>query len=141
MNVLLTSALRAKLTDFGVSRSVSHQTTMTAEVGTLAWIAPEVLNGERYTEKADIYSFGVILSEIDTLRQPYQNMRTDTASMANNAHIAFLVGAGQLRPDFTSKCPPAVRALAERCLAQSPDNRPSASELVDGLHGTSGLSK
>ncbi|DAZ93730.1 TPA: hypothetical protein N0F65_007356 [Lagenidium giganteum] len=45
---------------------------MTAGVGTPYWIAPEVLAGQRYTEKSDIYSFGVLLSEIDMGEMPYR---------------------------------------------------------------------
>ncbi|DBA05025.1 TPA: hypothetical protein N0F65_000713 [Lagenidium giganteum] len=145
MNVLLTKGLRAKVTDFGLSRSMSHQTTMTAEVGTLAWIAPEVLSGERYTEKADIYSFGVILSEIDTLRQPYVQHTTEKSSSGrlsgantgsssmNNVHIALMVCSGQLRPDFSPLCPRVVRELADRCLEQDPTDRPSALEALTAL--------
>lgn len=44
--------------DFGLSR-VLDDTTMTKNIGTVAWIAPEVLNAKgEYTEKADVYSFG-----------------------------------------------------------------------------------
>ncbi|DAZ98575.1 TPA: hypothetical protein N0F65_005759 [Lagenidium giganteum] len=106
---------------------------MTAEVGTLAWIAPEVLSGERYTEKADIYSFGVILAEIDTLRQPYVRHTTDTRASLNNVHLALLVCAGQLRPEFSPLCPQVVRALADQCLKQDPVERPSAIEVVAAL--------
>ncbi|KAG6975352.1 hypothetical protein JG688_00002483 [Phytophthora aleatoria] len=69
-NILLTESLEPKLIDFGVSRGMMD-TTMTAGVGTPYWTAPEILEGDRYTEKADIYSFGVVLSELDTGRIPY----------------------------------------------------------------------
>ncbi|KAG2507412.1 hypothetical protein JM16_008969 [Phytophthora kernoviae] len=65
-NVLLSETWEAKLTDFGTSRELIEDQTMTAEIGTVAWIAPEVLRGERYSEKADVYSFGVIMTELDT---------------------------------------------------------------------------
>ncbi|ETM47566.1 TKL protein kinase, partial [Phytophthora nicotianae] len=63
-NVLLTSSLEAKLTDFGISREQADR-TMTAGVGTSLWMAPEVMLGERYDDKADMFSFGVLLSELD----------------------------------------------------------------------------
>jgi serine/threonine protein kinase len=37
------------------------------------WMAPEVILGEKYTEKADVYSFGIILWEIMTRREPYED--------------------------------------------------------------------
>ncbi|KAF1785403.1 Protein kinase-like domain [Phytophthora cactorum] len=55
-NILVTHEMVAKLTDFGVSRERSDA-TMTAGVGTSLWMAPEVLLGHRYDEKADMFSF------------------------------------------------------------------------------------
>ncbi|RHZ41635.1 hypothetical protein DYB31_015106, partial [Aphanomyces astaci] len=55
-NVLLDTAKPSKLSDFGVSREVSSK-TMSQEVGTYLWTAPEILRGDRYTVAADVYSF------------------------------------------------------------------------------------
>ncbi|KAG1707180.1 hypothetical protein DVH05_026376 [Phytophthora capsici] len=51
-NILLTADLEAKLTGFGISRE-SSKNTMTAGIGTSLWMAPEVMIGGRYNEKAD----------------------------------------------------------------------------------------
>ena len=40
------------------------------QVGTPAYIAPQLLSGERYDEKADVYSLAVVLNEMDTLDHP-----------------------------------------------------------------------
>ncbi|RHY58991.1 hypothetical protein DYB34_006483 [Aphanomyces astaci] len=69
-NILLSHDLRAKLTDFGVARQVSG-TTMTQGIGSLQWTAPEVLEGGQYTAQADMYSLGILLSELDTHQPPY----------------------------------------------------------------------
>ncbi|KAL3661233.1 hypothetical protein V7S43_013842 [Phytophthora oleae] len=60
-NILLTNELKPKLIDFGVSRG-KVDFTMTGGIGTPYWTAPEVLEGKRYSEQADTYSFGVISS-------------------------------------------------------------------------------
>lgn len=65
-NILLNQALDAKLTDFGVSRE-RVVGPMTADVGSSLWMAPEVMVGQPYDEKADMFSFGVVLSELDAL--------------------------------------------------------------------------
>ncbi|GMF33825.1 unnamed protein product [Phytophthora lilii] len=69
-NTLLNRAMEAKLTDFGIPRERLDR-TMTAGVGTSLWMAPEVLMGERYDDKADMFSFGVVLSELDVHALPY----------------------------------------------------------------------
>ncbi|GLE05105.1 hypothetical protein PINS_up014089 [Pythium insidiosum] len=72
-NVLIDAHSGAKLSDFGISRNRSVEETMTAGVGTARWIAPEVILGGHYTEFADIYSFGVVLSELDTCKAPFHD--------------------------------------------------------------------
>ncbi|EEY53903.1 protein kinase [Phytophthora infestans T30-4] len=59
-NVLLDGDMKAKLSDFGIFRERLDR-TMTACVGTSLWMAPEVMLGERYDVKADMFSFGVVL--------------------------------------------------------------------------------
>lgn len=44
---------------------------MTSKIGTYQWMAPEVIVGQKYTEKADVFSFGVILWELATRKPPY----------------------------------------------------------------------
>ncbi|KAI7735542.1 hypothetical protein M8C21_032053 [Ambrosia artemisiifolia] len=67
-NILLDSRLRAKIADFGLARSfqgdMSHISTAVA--GTLGYMAPEYLALGQLTEKADVYSYGVLLLEIVT---------------------------------------------------------------------------
>lgn len=131
-NVLLTPEQDAKLTDFGISRERPDQTDelMTAGIGTNFWIAPEVLLGEDYDERADIFSFGVVLSEIDTDDFPYWNAENPVGGRMEEGAILQAVAMGKKRPAFSQDCPPAILALANRCLSVSPGERPSAVELV-----------
>ncbi|KAF8016268.1 hypothetical protein BT93_H1691 [Corymbia citriodora subsp. variegata] len=70
-NILLDSKLRAKIADFGLARSFQEDKShiSTAIAGTLGYMAPEYLAHGQLTEKADVYSYGVLLLETVTGRQ------------------------------------------------------------------------
>ncbi|KAG3026691.1 hypothetical protein PC120_g5811 [Phytophthora cactorum] len=133
-NILLTHMLEPKLIDFGVSRG-SVELTMTAGVGTPYWTAPEILEGKRYTEQADIYSFGVVLSELDTGRIPYHDTLTETGGKVKPVQILQDVVSGMLRPAFSKDCPPRIQRVGSACLAQDPSSRPTAQQLIKELEG------
>ncbi|GLE01435.1 hypothetical protein PINS_up010265 [Pythium insidiosum] len=124
-NVLLTAELDAKLIDFGVARERADH-TMTVGVGTLRWMAPEVMSGGHYGEAADVFSFGVILAELDTHELPYtvggEPLRTET--------IVARVVMGTLRVAFSDTADTEVVALARECMAPSPADRPLAAVVA-----------
>ncbi|GAB9475408.1 Tkl protein kinase [Globisporangium polare] len=130
LNVLLTDDLQAKLSDFGLSREQSFEQTMTSGVGTMLWTAPEVLRGERYSEKADIYSFGIVLSELDTCLAPYSLNEEVAGVKSKSMHLLPLISKGQITPKFSPDCPEPVLELAKACLDQDPSKRPPAMQVV-----------
>ncbi|KAL4124215.1 hypothetical protein PRIC2_010052 [Phytophthora ramorum] len=138
-NILLSRNLEPKLIDFGVSRGLIDL-TMTAGVGTPYWVAPEVLEGNRYTEKADIYSFGVVLSELDTGKIPYFDAVTADGTKMKPFQVLNEVMSGSLRPSLSDECPPRIRRIGTACLSLDPASRPTAQELVDELGGRESLS-
>lgn len=128
-NVLLTEKIQPKLIDFGVSRD-SVQETMTAGVGTPYWAAPEVLEGNRYTEQSDIYSFGVLLSELDTAETPFDDARSKDGNKLSAFQILNLVLTGNIKPHTTDHCPPMVVGIMRDCLQLDSTKRPTAMQLV-----------
>ncbi|KAK9063457.1 hypothetical protein SSX86_017327 [Deinandra increscens subsp. villosa] len=70
-NILLDSRLRAKIADFGLARSFQEDMShiSTAIAGTLGYMAPEYLALGQLTEKADVYSYGILLLEVVTGKQ------------------------------------------------------------------------
>ncbi|KAL3666678.1 hypothetical protein V7S43_008307 [Phytophthora oleae] len=129
-NVLLTEDLDAKLTDFGASRERQEQ-TMTAGVGTMLWMAPEVMMAEHYDEKADIFSFGVLLSELDLQSLPYAHARIDAAGKkALDAVILQKVASGDLQVAFSPQCLASLVQLGNECVSLDPSARPSAPMVV-----------
>ncbi|OQR84974.1 kinase [Thraustotheca clavata] len=97
------------------------------QAGTPLWEAPEILRGEKYDYAADIYSFGVILTELDTLQLPYSNLQLGAWAIMDK------VKKGTLRPSLSNNCEPWLRNLAEMCLAYDPKSRPSAQNIVNML--------
>ncbi|KAL3660803.1 hypothetical protein V7S43_014205 [Phytophthora oleae] len=133
-NILLTRQLEAKVIDFGVSRG-RLDNTMTAGVGTPYWAAPEILEGKRYSEQADIYSFGVVLSELDTCKIPFHDCVGTNGKKAKPFHILQEVMSGTLRPSFSRDCPPRIRRIGVACCQHDPARRPTATQLVQLLEG------
>jgi len=71
-NLLVAMDWTVKVGDFGLTRFLSEKNKMT-QVGTPMWMAPEIITGKQYTEKADVYAFGIILWEILTRAEPYDD--------------------------------------------------------------------
>ncbi|EQC28270.1 TKL protein kinase [Saprolegnia diclina VS20] len=145
-NVLFNHAMQAKVSDFGVARNVTTA-TMTQGVGSYRWTAPEVLEGKRYGVAADVYSFGMILSELDTHHVPYYDLqqplhslqdfvllrdRPATQQLVNVSDGVLMerVMSGGVEPSFSTSCPDAVYNLAIQCIAFDPTTRPKAKAIV-----------
>eukprot|EP00644_Phytophthora_capsici_P007735 jgi/Phyca11/126046/e_gw1.61.237.1 len=130
-NILLNRNLEAKLTDFGISKERLDQ-TMTAGVGTCLWMAPEVMMGERYDVKADIFSLGVMLSELDVHTLPYAQAKernlTSTGRKMADATLLQKIASGEVQVEFSEMNPRPLLELGLACVSVDPFNRPTASE-------------
>ncbi|CAK4628729.1 unnamed protein product [Aphanomyces euteiches] len=127
-NVLLNSSMELKVTDFGISRLFDDVETMTAGMGTYRWMAPEVLQDGHYAESADVYSFGVILTELSTHLVPYSDLRNDRGNPYTDTAIMAKVMHGDLMPSFAADCPSWYSKLGQRCMAFDANVRPTAME-------------
>ncbi|OWZ10439.1 TKL protein kinase [Phytophthora megakarya] len=133
-NILLTEDYDAKLADFGASRERVDR-TMTAGVGTSLWIAPEVMMGERYDDKADMFSFGVVLSELDSQQSPYAHAKENNANGRKMPETAILqlVAMGKLRVEFSPGALKGMAQIGTACTAIDPTERPTAAEAFRKL--------
>ncbi|DBA87503.1 TPA: protein kinase activity protein [Trebouxia sp. C0004] len=126
-NVLLTqNAGTAKIADVGLARIMQHTMSNTATgdpAGTFAYAAPEMLMGEKWDDKADVYSLGVLLWEIITSDVPER---------------------GRMRPvKVPEECPEVVAQLIGQCLEKEVSARPNARQVYNAmqavLQGEGGL--
>ncbi|KDO19248.1 serine/threonine protein kinase [Saprolegnia parasitica CBS 223.65] len=124
-NVLLSADKTVvKLGDFGISREEDVKESMTNGVGTTLWMSPEVMQGGRYSVAADMYAFGVILTELETLRTPYAGLNLRKYALQDK------IAKEGLRPTTSATCPPWYARLAQDCMQANPDKRPSAVDVV-----------
>ncbi|KAF0689647.1 Aste57867_18920 [Aphanomyces stellatus] len=129
-NVLLDSEKGTKLADFGISREDSEN-TMTAGVGTYRWMTPEVLTFKYNTIAVDVFSFGVLLSELDTHQIPHTDVRNDQGQPMSDTALVGMVLYNGLRPTFSGACLPWLKELALRCMNTVAEDRPEPGEIVD----------
>ncbi|KAF2076813.1 hypothetical protein CYY_001890 [Polysphondylium violaceum] len=117
-NVLIDSNGCAKIADFGISRFKNDygDKTMTS-IGNPRWRAPEVTKGQKYSEKVDIFGFGMILYEMFTRKVPFYQFEPVQAS--------FKIANGE-RPELDSNVIDyRWVSLIQQCWDQNPQNRPS----------------
>ena len=106
--------------DLGLSNSTNQETSEI--IGVMPYIAPDVLNGRPYTQKSDIYSFGILMSEISIGQQPFNDKEHDI-------DLAFKICEG-LRPGFSNNTPNFYIKLAYKCMDADPEKRPTADEIL-----------
>src|SRR4051794_18032404 len=119
-NVLLGSSEHVYLTDFGLTKRIASQSAQTHTggwVGTLGFVAPEQIRGERVDARADIYALGCLLFHMLAGGPPYQR-DSDEATLWAHLHD----DPPSLRASVPD-APPALQAVVDRALAKEPDDR------------------
>jgi len=129
-NIMITARQQAKVMDFGLAkvtegeemvdseaRTQSLLTTPGALIGTIPYMSPEQVRGERIDERSDIFSFGVVVYEMLTGRQPF----VAASSVATISSI--LTKEPEPIQQYVPSCPVALERLVRKCLAKEKDQR------------------
>ncbi|KAL6287003.1 hypothetical protein ACE6H2_011393 [Prunus campanulata] len=143
-NILLDEKYRAKVADFGTSRSVSiEQTHLTTIVhGTFGYLDPEYFQSSQFTDKSDVYSFGVVLVELLTGEKPVSLARSSEArglvtyfNFAMEENRLLDIVDAQVKEEGVKEDILAVATLAKRCLELTGKRRPGMKEVAMELEG------
>jgi tetratricopeptide (TPR) repeat protein len=127
-NVIVTSQGIAKLTDFGLSRSVTARISQEGIVGTVYYLAPEQALRQDVDARADLYSLGILMYELTTGRLPFN---ADDPLGVISQHLNATVVPPSTH---NAAIPPALDALILQLLSKRPEDRPvSAAEVREAL--------
>ncbi|XP_067351566.1 mitogen-activated protein kinase kinase kinase 7-like isoform X1 [Channa argus] len=113
-----------KICDFGTACDI--QTYMTNNKGSAAWMAPEVFEGSNYSEKCDVFSWGIILWEVITRKKPFDEIGGSAFC------IMWAVHRGT-RPPLIKDLPEPIETLMTSCWDKEPSQRPSMEEAMNTM--------
>jgi serine/threonine-protein kinase len=136
-NVLLDESQNAFLSDFGLSKLLSENISLTSSgviIGTPAYMPPEQWQGLTLDRRADIYAFGILVFEMLTGELPY---KADTATGMMYQHLHASPAPVEI---LREELPPMVNYVLHRALAKSPADRYDSagaffSDLREALNG------
>lgn len=125
-NVLLSDSGQIKVADFGLARAVTTSTSSGVTMGTVAYIAPELVQRSGGDERSDLYSVGIMLYELLTGHQPY---RGDLP-----VQIAMQHATRDVPPpsDLVPGLSPELDELVQWACARDPEERPVDAEALLG---------
>ncbi|KAJ7384468.1 Mitogen-activated protein kinase kinase kinase 2 [Desmophyllum pertusum] len=124
-NVLLDGDGNVKLADFGLSKiiqKIGSKTKLMSYRGTPYWMAPEIIKGEQYGRKADIWSVGCTVVEMLTGSPPWGDLEEVAA--------IFKIGSEPTEPELPEGVSQDAKEFIQAALTRNPDDRPWSDDLL-----------
>jgi serine/threonine protein kinase len=110
-NIMVTLEGVAKVVDFGIARITDAAKTRTGSLlGTLCYMSPEQLRGQRADQRSDVWSLGAVLYELLTYRRAFDG--------ENHAAVMMSILQNEPRPvgEFVPECPAGLESVVQRAL-------------------------
>lgn len=126
LNVLLDDDYMPVICDFGMSKILEFENETIAlakNVGTPAWMAPELFSNGEISNKSDVYSFGILLWELETSNIPFKGVKPD--------QLSDMVVNKQERPLIPSNSPVELKRFIRLCWHPNPEKRPSFQTILN----------
>ncbi|GCB64220.1 hypothetical protein scyTo_0011722 [Scyliorhinus torazame] len=130
-NLLIDSTgQRLRIADFGAAARLASKGTGAGEfqgqlLGTIAFMAPEVLRGQQYGRSCDVWSVGCVIIEMACAKPPW-----NAEKHSNHLALIFKIASATSAPSIPNHLSPALRDVALRCLELQPQDRPPSRELL-----------
>ncbi|THU60881.1 hypothetical protein C4D60_Mb07t17400 [Musa balbisiana] len=122
-NILVHANGSVKLADFGLAKEITKFDMLKSCKGSVYWMAPEVVNPKKtYGPACDIWSLGCTVLEMLTRQIPYPSLEWTQA--------LFKIGHGE-QPPIPNYLSRDARDFISKCVKVNPDDRPSASQLLE----------
>jgi len=137
LNLLLDVFFNIKVCDFGLSRqrTLENVDTLIEVRSTAPYCPPEVFQGELFSAPSDIYSIGMVMWEVmmRVVLGEYHRPYAEFQEITHDIQI-LIMASQQKRPTIPPTCPLIIADLIRSCWHQSPDSRPTSSNLIQTLH-------
>lgn len=116
-NIIISREGKVKVTDFGIAKATTSQTTTSSAMGSVHYASPEQARGGYVDHRSDIYSLGIVMYEMVTGRVPFDG---ETAVTVAVKHLQEqMVPPSKYCPEI----PYSLEQIIKRCTEKSPDRR------------------
>ncbi|XP_008776618.1 calcium/calmodulin-regulated receptor-like kinase 1 isoform X1 [Phoenix dactylifera] len=135
-NILLDRSMRARVADFGLSREEMVSRHASNIRGTYGYLDPEYVSSRSFTKKSDVYSYGILLFELITGRNPPQGLMeyVELAAINSEGRAGWEeIADSRLDGIFDVRELNVVAALAYKCISRISRKRPSMRDMVQAL--------
>jgi serine/threonine protein kinase len=136
-NIMITDREKIKILDFGIAKLLSqksHTLTQTGvKMGTVLYMSPEQVKGEKVDKRSDVYSLGVTLFQMLTGRGPYDDPDATEFAVYNKIVHEPLPPAKTFYPNISDR----IQAIISKATAKNPDERfQDCQEFKNALQGS-----
>uniref|UniRef100_A0A8C0BLE0 Mitogen-activated protein kinase kinase kinase 1 n=1 Tax=Buteo japonicus TaxID=224669 RepID=A0A8C0BLE0_9AVES len=121
---------RLRIADFGAAARLASKGTGAGEfqgqlLGTIAFMAPEVLRGQQYGRSCDVWSVGCVVIEMACAKPPW-----NAEKHSNHLALIFKIASATTAPSIPTHLSPGLKDVTLRCLELQPQDRPPSRELL-----------
>ncbi|KAI5475150.1 G2-specific protein kinase [Pseudohyphozyma bogoriensis] len=120
-NVFLDKENNLRLGDFGLSKAMAQAAMTQTYVGTPYYMSPELINGQPYDVKSDIWALGCLIYELCAGHPPFHEARTQP-------ELAVMIREGKI-PDLPKAYTPHLGQVVKAMLKQNPKHRPNTNQI------------